>query len=176
MRVRKGSFGIPLGRVIAAIFAVILIIMGLVFLFTTLTGVFEPGCWKEPVKKIKDLKNGDNLVDFKGCVKKAIFTNDLGNVKDEIDIYKYCNEKDRLKGYGSFTVIIPVEDPELSAVSRVWDAISSGPLLEPVCVWRSYEVYKSEVFEGSDKEHCMHMEDYQKNRDPPIKIISECNP
>lgn len=172
MRRRKG-FQIVTQRVILTALTVLFIILALVFFFNTIANLFEPSCWKEPTEKLKNLKNGDTVVDFMGCVEKVIFTSRLSEVSKDIDIYKYCNERDRLKGYGSFMIIIPAKDPDLSSTWYIWDKLTPGSLLKPLCLWREYEIYQKAVFEGSGEEHCIHMEDYSSNK-ANIKIVSEC--
>lgn len=157
----------------AAIFGAMLIF---IFLMTAWGLIFKPACWRDPYKKLTGLTDGDTTVDFEGCVEKVIFVNvkDLETVKDEVDIYG-CDEDDqRLKGYGSFVIIIPIE-----YTASVKDFLQN-PIktiqksrLKPACVWKSHNVYQKVVFEGSDKEHCIHKGDTY----PPIKnvkIIAEC--
>jgi len=143
---------------------------------------FKPICWTKPFSQITKLKSGDLVVNF-GCIKKVIYTNDLSSVKGEIDVYKYCDKKDRMKGYGSFLILIPIEyNP--SKKELIQDFLSS-PIetlrmnnLKPACIWRDYGVYKEAVFEGPEREHCIHMEDYQKSswhdKNPSIKIVAAC--
>jgi len=171
---RYKGFKLVTQRVILTALTVFFIILALVFFFTTIANTFKPGCWKEPTEKLKNLNDGETVVDFMGCVGKAVFTNDLNTVKNEIDIYEYCNEKDRLKDYGSFLVIIPAGDPKLSDAWKAWDKLTPGKLLKPVCLWRGYEIYKEAVFEGSGEKHCIHMEVYSPAIDATIKIISQC--
>ncbi|NIP39997.1 MAG: hypothetical protein GTN39_00580 [Candidatus Aenigmarchaeota archaeon] len=172
MRRLKG-LDVPSAKIWLLIIAIILFVLAVIFLFRTFAGAFKPGCWNDPYGKLVDLKNGDTAVDFMGCVGKVIFTNDLNTVKNEIDIYKYCNEKDRLKDYGSFLVIIPAKDPQISTAWKTFDTLTPGELLKPACLWRNYGIYKNVVFEGSGNTHCIHMEDDQKNP-TVIKLISQC--
>jgi hypothetical protein len=166
----------PVAVIILLAVAVPIGIMGIVFFLKVSTNIFYGNCWGEPTGKLTELKNGDNIIDFKECVEKVIFVDHDGlaheSIRNEIDIYESCNEKDRIKDHGSFLIIIPTKDPELPTFTKIYDTLTSGELLKPVCVWRSYGVYQKVVFEGSGKKHCIHMEDYQKN--PPVKIISEC--
>lgn len=172
---RFRGFQVVTQRSILIAVTVFFVISALVFLFTVVPRVYRPECWNEPTEKLTVLKNGNTVVDFMGCVDKAIFTNDLGMVRDEIDIYKHCNEKDRLKDYGSFLIIIPVEfDAKFVDYATFSLEKLKKANLKPVCLWRNYDFFgeTTVVFEGSDKRHCIHMEDYQP--DPPVKLIAEC--
>jgi hypothetical protein len=173
MRRFKG-FEVVTQKTILTAVTVFFIILALVFLFTEISQIFKPKCWDEPTGKLINLKNGDNVVDFMGCVEKAIFTNDLNAVRDEIDIYKYCHENYRLSGEGSFLIIIPDKEPQISATWKALDFITRGELLKPWCLWREYGLFgeTTVVFEGSDERHCIHVEEYKK--DPPIKLIAGC--
>jgi len=176
MRNRKGdAVPVELLLLMAAIFGTIL---ALVFLFTVMTNLFYGECWGEPKQKLMDLKDGDNVVDFKGCVKKVVFTNDLSAVSGEIDIFEYCDRRDRDKQReqgGSFMIIIPVDKPPLKDYLKLKprETFTKRNLLKPACIWKSYRIHglTNVVFEGFDKKHCIHMEDTEIEN---VKNIAEC--
>ncbi len=125
------------------------------------------------------LKNGDNIVDFRGCVQKVIFVDVSGltaqDIKSEVNIYDCDEDRNRLKGYGSFIIMIPIEYK-----AGVGDYLKN-PLkayqrgrMKTTCIWRNYGVFEKAVFEGANEKHCIHMEDYQTTPTAVIKNIDPC--
>ena len=175
MRKRKGVITIEFLLIMFAIFGAVL---ALSLLFVLLSDLIYGKCWNDPKKELTNLKNGDNLVDFRGCVQKVMFV-DLDGLTDpdvvkEVNIYDCDKDRNRLKGSGSFIIMIPV-----NYSAGVFDYLSN-PLkayqkthMKTVCIWKSYGIQQRVVFEGANEKHCIHMEDYQTTP-TNVKIIAPC--
>jgi len=165
----KGDVGVR--EIILLAVAILFSISALVYLFTVMTGVFYGTCWSEPANKLTDLRDGKNIIDFKGCVDKAIFTNSLTSpaVTSEIDIFKSCDSRTRGKTGGSFVIVVPAKNPPSDIVKKIGALFIGKP--KPKCVWKSYAISQELTIEGSDDEHCIYMTDTPT---PNLKAIAEC--
>jgi len=151
--------------------AVLGVILALVFLMSRWEWIRYGSCWSEPANKLTDLRDGKNIIDFKGCVDKAIFTNSLTSpaVTSEIDIFESCDSRTRGKTGGSFVIVVPVKNPPSDIVKTVKGWVFGKP--KPKCVWKGYVILQELVVEGADKEHCIYVGDTPT---PNVKSIAEC--
>lgn len=136
---RKGSDVLP--KPLMAVFALVLIVFALIFLYTRLELLLINPCWKNAVTSLEDIEKykqpgrKPELVLDNKCTEKAVFTSSIETCKSVCnefsgdDQVRSCVDKCKNTNAKSFIVLMPKQRKGVFGVTRkVIDAIGNRNL------------------------------------------------